>query len=85
MNVTLKQGFRGNDVIALQQLLNLIGVKTAEDGSFGPATKQSVKTAQYKMQLDSNGIADYKFFKAIYEESKINIASIQNFCICRTF
>lgn len=53
---TLSQGSKGEDVKALQILLNGRGVATDPDGSFGPKTLSSVKAYQKKVGLGADGI-----------------------------
>lgn len=59
---TLRQGSRGQDVITLQYLLDVIseyypGIPSVtQDGIFGPGTKQAVIAFQQEMQLSPDGI-----------------------------
>lgn len=54
--MVLKRGSAGLDVQALQQSLNVIGVKCDVDGIFGPNTEKAVKTFQTAYGIDSDGI-----------------------------
>lgn len=52
---TLSKGNTGDDVKALQILLNGYGSKLTLDGSFGPKTLEAVKKYQAKVNLDPDG------------------------------
>lgn len=70
---TLRQGFRGADVITLQYLLDVIseyypGIPApAQDGIFGSDTRQSVIAFQQAMQLNPDGIVGQLTWNALYE------------------
>lgn len=53
---TLKKGSKGDDVVALQHLLNVEGVKVTIDGEFGPKTETAVKVFQMAKGLEADGI-----------------------------
>lgn len=53
---TLKKGSKGDDVVALQHLLNVEGVKVTIDGEFGPRTETAVKVFQMAKGLEADGI-----------------------------
>ena len=53
---TLKRGSKGDDVVALQHLLNVEGVKVTIDGEFGPKTETAVKVFQMAKDLEADGI-----------------------------
>ncbi|MGI6425101.1 MAG: S41 family peptidase [Tepidanaerobacteraceae bacterium] len=62
----LSYGDIGLDVLGIQQRLQYLDLfKTQPDGVFGPRTEQAVKTLQTKSGLNSTGIADEKFYKAL--------------------
>lgn len=68
----LRQGSRGNDVLTLQYLLNVIaqfypGIPSvSQDGIFGNATRQAVIAFQQMMQLSPDGIVGPATWQAIY-------------------
>ncbi len=68
----LRQGSRGQDVITLQYLLNVIseyypGIPApAQDGIFGSGTAQAVRAFQQLMRLDPDGIAGPKTWQELY-------------------
>ena len=52
----LRQGMHGHDVRVLQAYLTFAGFGTMVDGTFGPATKQSVIQFQQAQGISTNGI-----------------------------
>ena len=56
----LKKGSKGDDVIALQHLLNIEGYKVTIDGDFGAKTKTAVKMLQKAHGLADDGIVGAK-------------------------
>ncbi len=69
----LRQGSRGQDVITLQYLLDVISEyyptvpAPAQDGIFGPGTRQAVVAFQRAMQLSQDGIVGAATWKKLYE------------------
>ena len=69
----LRQGSKGQDVITLQYLLNVISEyypnvpPLAQDGIFGSGTKQSVSAFQQTMRLTPDGIVGPLTWNALYE------------------
>ncbi len=69
----LRQGSKGQDVITLQYLLNVIseyysGVPApAQDGVFGSETAQAVMAFQKAMRLSADGIVGPMTWNALYE------------------
>ena len=65
----LKNGVEGNDVKAMQQLLEANGCKGKMDskqyGSFGSKTEEAVKAYQKKMGLDADGICGPKTWRKL--------------------
>lgn len=72
-SAVLRQGSRGQDVITLQYLLDLIseyypGVPApVQDGIFGNGTRQAVTAFQQLMGLDADGIVGTLTWKALYD------------------
>lgn len=68
----LRQGSRGQDVVTLQYLLNVIaqyypGIPApAQDGIFGSETRQSVIAFQRQMELDPDGIVGPQTWQSLY-------------------
>lgn len=56
----LKKGSKGDDVIALQHLLNVEGYKVTIDGDFGAKTETAVKLLQKAHGLADDGIVGAK-------------------------
>ena len=71
-NVTLRQGSRGQDVITLQYLLNVISQfypsipAPVQDGIFGNGTRESVIAFQRAANLDPDGIVGARTWEALY-------------------
>lgn len=69
----LRQGSRGNDVITLQYLLNVIAEfypeipDVSQDGVFGSGTRQAVIAFQRMMQLNPDGVVGEGTWKALYQ------------------
>lgn len=69
----LRQGSRGNDVLTLQYLLNVIsefypGIpRVTQDGIFGSATRQSVVAFQQMKQLNPDGVVGPATWQALYD------------------
>src|SRR4051794_20989006 len=51
----LRQGMAGRDVRVLQDFLGRVGLKTAVDGQYGPATSRRVKSWERKSSRRVNG------------------------------
>lgn len=72
-NTVLRQGSKGQDVITLQYLLNIISEyhpsipRPVQDGIFGRGTLQSVTAFQQAMGLSSDGIVGPLTWKALYD------------------
>lgn len=62
---TLKKGSKGDDVIALQHLLNVEGYKLTIDGDFGTKTEMAVKMYQKAHGLEDDGIVGNKTWTAL--------------------
>lgn len=71
-SATLRQGSRGQDVITLQYLLNVISEYyptipgISQDGIFGSRTRQAVIAFQQEMQLAPDGIVGANTWNALY-------------------
>ena len=69
----LRQGSRGNDVLTLQYILNVIAQfypvvpSVAQDGIFGSGTNQAVIAFQQIMQLTPDGIVGPATWQALYD------------------
>ncbi len=72
-NTILRQGSRGQDVVTLQYLLNVIAryypsvPAPAQDGIFGSETRNSVLAFQRQMGLIPDGIVGAKTWRALYD------------------
>ncbi len=72
-NSVLRQGSRGQDVITLQYLLNVISEyyptvpAPVQDGIFGSGTAQAVMAFQKAMRLTSDGIVGPNTWNALYQ------------------
>ncbi|MDE7266024.1 MAG: peptidoglycan-binding protein [Lachnospiraceae bacterium] len=72
-SATLRQGSRGQDVITLQYLLNVIGEyypgipRITQDGIFGSGTRQAVIAFQNQMRLSPDGIVGARTWNALYD------------------
>ncbi|MDE6964820.1 MAG: LysM peptidoglycan-binding domain-containing protein, partial [Lachnospiraceae bacterium] len=72
-NVVLRQGDRGNDVLTLQYLLDMLsefyaGVPAvSQDGIFGNGTRQGVIAFQQLMGLSPDGIVGPATWNALYD------------------
>ena len=69
---TIKRGSNGQLVRYLQDLLNRNGYIVIIDGSFGPATEESVKKLQKDLKLDADGIVGPKTWEAFSKASFSN-------------
>ena len=71
-STVLRQGSRGQDVITLQYLLNVVSryysdvPAPAQDGIFGSGTRQSVVAFQQAMDLEPDGIVGPRTWQALY-------------------
>ncbi len=72
-NVVLRQGDRGNDVITLQYLLDMLsefyaGIPSvSQDGIFGNGTRQGVIAFQQLMGLSPDGVVGPATWNALYD------------------
>lgn len=75
-NALLRQGSRGQDVITLQYLLNVISQyyptvpAPAQDGIFGSGTRQAVIAFQQAMQITPDGIVGPLTWNSLYSVYK---------------
>ena len=65
MNVILRRGDRGSDVLNLQVLLKRAGIPIEVDGMFGPLTEDAVTHFQTRNDLIADGIAGPITFSAL--------------------
>lgn len=61
----LKRGDKGDDVVALQHLLNVEGYKVKIDGDYGQKTEAAVKMLQKACHLEEDGICGPKTWAAL--------------------
>ncbi len=72
-DTVLRQGSRGQDVITLQYLLNVVSEYyptvpgPAQDGIFGSGTRQSVIAFQQAVSLEPDGIVGARTWNALYD------------------
>ncbi|MCM1182207.1 MAG: LysM peptidoglycan-binding domain-containing protein [Roseburia sp.] len=72
-SAVLRQGSRGQDVITLQYLLNMIAEfypyvpRISQDGIFGSGTRQAVIAFQQLLQLNPDGIVGVNTWNALYQ------------------
>lgn len=64
---TLRTGARGEDVKAVQWVLNYFGFRCAVDGIFGSETKAAVEAFQQELRLKKDGIAGPQTLEAVRE------------------
>ena len=62
---TLRKGDKGDDVVALQHLLNVEGYKVKIDGDYGQKTEAAVKMLQKAHGLEDDGIVGNKTWTAL--------------------
>jgi peptidoglycan hydrolase-like protein with peptidoglycan-binding domain len=67
-NRTLRPGMSGHDVRVLQDYLTMDGYPTGIDGSYGPATRQSVVAFESANGLPSNGVLTYSQTRVLRED-----------------
>ncbi len=63
---TVDFGSYGDDVLALQKILNKLGYDLEEDGDFGNATYSAVISFQKAQKLDSDGVVGPMTWQALY-------------------
>lgn len=84
MNILLKKGDKGAEVVYLQKALTRVGLPVYHDGVFGPITEEAVMTYQRKMGLKVNGIVGAATWAALIPftitKSKRNIKEIIVHC-----
>ena len=66
----LRPGANGDDVRALQQLLNAIGFKVAVNGQYLSETATAVQHFQFVARIDTSGIAGPKTLNALREAAR---------------
>lgn len=79
----LTKGQKNYDVIALQQLINIIGkrynIAILVDGYFGQVTESTLMILQESMGLEPTGICDIITWQSLYTKSEINILKLKSF------
>ena len=81
-NPILRQGARGNDVVALQTELAKLGFTGAygrafaADGAFGPGTRAAVETFQRTHGLKPDGLAGPETLRVLHEATRQQAASL---------
>lgn len=84
MNILLKKGDKGAEVVLLQKALTRVGLPVYHDGVFGPITEEAVMAYQRKMGLKVDGIVGAATWAALIPftitKSKRNIKEIIVHC-----
>lgn len=72
---TLRRGDKGDDVEALQKLLDEAGYEVTVDGDFGRSTQEAVRAFQKANDLGSDGVAGPKTFEVLAGGQGITVSS----------